>query len=178
MANTKRGKKKAIDVPIFGIDSDVMIHAGVVPQKPGKEDSDKRKRSLALLRWGQERQMVFPTVALSEVLIPIAKDKRIAVIHTIKEFFVVHPFDEKAATIASDLWVRHKQLPKEEQYQERLVLKADVMIIASAVAAGATHFYSHDEKCRKLAELIIKGCQPISRDPGGNLFEGIENEQI
>lgn len=103
MAEKKTAKKKFIDVPIFGIDSDVMIHAGVVMQKPGKEDLDKKRRSVALLRWGQERQMVFPTVALSEVLIPIPKDNRSAVIHTIKQAFVVHPFDERAATIAADL---------------------------------------------------------------------------
>jgi hypothetical protein len=177
MADTKKGKRKPIDVPIFGIDTDVIIHAGLATQKPGKVDLDKRKRSLALLRWGQARQMVFPTVALSEVLIPIPKDKRSEVIHKLKEAFVIHPFDERAATIASDLWVRHKQLPEVEQYNERLVLKADILIIACAVAAGATEFYSHDDKCRKLANLIIKGCQPPSRDPDGNLFESIENDE-
>ena len=49
---------------------------------------------------------------------------------------------------------------------ERDVLKADAMILATAKAAGATKFYTNDDKCRKLAILAgLQGCVIPRRDP-------------
>jgi hypothetical protein len=37
------------------------------------------------------------------------------------------------------------------------MLRADAMIVASAKGAGATEFYSNDDKCRALADLVMIG---------------------
>jgi hypothetical protein len=40
-----------------------------------------------------------------------------------------------------------------------------VLIIASANAAGATIFYSHEKQCRKLASQVMKSEDLPTRDP-------------
>lgn len=57
----------------------------------------------------------------------------------------------RAAALAADLFAQYLQ--GHHRYSDRVVLKADVMILASAKAAGATEFYSNDDDCRKLAVL-------------------------
>jgi hypothetical protein len=52
--------------------------------------------------------------------------------------------------MAAQLWQWHRRLPPEDQIQ-RSILKVDVLIIAVAKVAGASVFYSHDAKSRKLA---------------------------
>lgn len=51
------------------------------------------------------------------------------------------------------------------QYKERHVLRSDAMIVATAKAAGATEFYSHDRKCRALADIVMTGRELPTHDP-------------
>ena len=73
--------------------------------------------------------------------------------------------DLEAAAIAADLWSRHKEAPKDQQYGRRQVLRADAMIVASVCAAGATEFYSHDRRCRALASLLMAARDLPTDDP-------------
>jgi len=45
------------------------------------------------------------------------------------------------------------------------------MIIASAKAAGATEFYTSDQRCRKLAGLVMVGKDLPKRDPDDMFLE-------
>ena len=54
-------------------------------------------------------------------------------------------------SLAAKLWLDHRGLPKGEQI-ERVVLKVDIMIVATAKAAGAKTFFSHEPKVRRLVE--------------------------
>jgi hypothetical protein len=62
-------------------------------------------------------------------------------------------FDLSASALAAELWIRHRGLSKHEQMQ-RVPLKLDVMVLATAKTAGARLFYSNDRKCRALAKSI------------------------
>jgi predicted nucleic acid-binding protein len=100
----------------------------------------------------QRKEPIFvPTVAVAELLVKIpAKDHDQFVIEMQRRFFCP-PVDIKASVIAARLWQAHRELPKAEQLS-RSVLKADVLIIASAAAAGASTYYSHEPGARKLAD--------------------------
>ena len=162
---------------IVGIDSMILIYADVVPQKQAARSSDwhdLRVRSKLLLHIAARKKdtILLPTVAISELLIPIPSTQRGALIATVQKLFVCPAFDLPAASIAAELWSQHKKLPQDQQYDRRQVLRSDSMIIASAKAAGATDFYSHDKKCRALAAMVMKAHDLPTDDPKTCLSRG------
>lgn len=149
-----------------GIDSMVLIYAGLVPSKTTEQPDSKvkefqvRSRTL-ILGLAQKKATVFlPTIAISEILVPVPPQQRVLLIAQLEERFVLCPFDLPAAAIAADLWCRYRQLPHDMKYPDRSVLKADAMIVASAKSAGAVEFYTTDARCRALADLVMKGKEP------------------
>jgi predicted nucleic acid-binding protein len=106
---------------------------------------------------GRKETVVVPSVAVAEVLLGVDEDEHGHFIAELQTRFFLPPFDLRATVIAAKLWQAHRELPKEDQI-ERKYLKADVMILATAKVAGATRFYSHERKLRKLAdELGMEG---------------------
>ena len=102
--------------------------------------------------------IVVPAVVVAEYLIGIEPEHHDATMRAFREEFEIPPFDLKAVSIAAKLWLAHRTLPHNEQL-ERRVLKADVLIIATAKAFGVTHYYSNDKGSRTLAQqagLIAK----------------------
>ncbi len=121
--------------------------------------ADLQRRSRILIRDLEEKKetIVIPTVEVAELLVPIPSSEHGNFIAKLSERFFCPPFDLRAAAVAADLWQYHRQLPADEQI-ERRVLKADVLIIATSKVAGVNLFFSHDAKCRKLAEKAgLKG---------------------
>jgi len=153
---------------IIGIDSMILIYAGLVPRKSGKLSKKLEElgvRSKLLLHMRSKDIIVLPTIAISEVLVPVAAAQRGILLTELSSRFLCPPFDMSAAAIAADLWSQHKRLPDDLQYQDRHVLRADAMIVAAAKSAGATEFYSHDRRCRALADIVMTGCDLPTRDP-------------
>ncbi len=145
---------------IVGIDSMILVYAGFVPSNPGKRAADFEQlqfRSKVLLHQIVQGKgtIVLPTIAISEILVPVPKPEQGPLIALLTEKLFCPPFDVRAAALAADLWSRSKKLPQDQQYGSRHVLRADAMIVASAHAAGATEFNSHDRKCRALASLVM-----------------------
>lgn len=139
----------------------ILVYAGVVPRTAGarKIDDQLVERAKILLHKLRNDTVVLPMIAVSELLVPVAPSKRGLLMATFDEMFVCKEFDQLASAIAADIWAKHKELPANQQYDNRHILRADAMIIASAKAAGATHFYTNDKDCRKLAHLVMKGCE-------------------
>jgi hypothetical protein len=135
-----------------------LIYAGVVPSKPGTSpQADLKRRATILLEKFEDSTIVLATISVAELLVPVPVHQKGPLTLKLNAHFHVYPFDLKAATIASDLWAAYKTQSNgnKVKYADRNVLKADMMIVASAKAAGATDFYSHDKECRKLAGLIM-----------------------
>lgn len=151
-----------------GIDSMVLIYAGIVPRKSEKGKAahttalaTKAKLLLHMLR---NDTVILPAVAVSEILVPVPSTNRGILTAKLASMFVCPSFDLPASAIAAELWAKHKKL-KPSQHRQRQVLRADAMIVASAKAAGATLFYSHDKKCRQLASQIMEARDLPHRDP-------------
>jgi len=162
---------------IAGIDSMVLIYAGKVPRNQSalsRKDAELSVRAKILLRELSDKKatIVLPTIAIAELLVPVPSGQKSQLLSELQKVFACRPFDLPATAIAADLWSRYKQLPQDQQYESRDILKSDAMIVATAKAAGATVFYSHDGRCRKMASLVM-----VSRDlpkKGTTLF--VENE--
>jgi predicted nucleic acid-binding protein len=156
-----------VSVPaIAGIDTMVLIYAGIVPaKKTSKVAPDLSLRAKLLLHMLRDSIVILPAIAVSELLIPVPASKKGVLVAELQTKFLCPPFDLQAAAIASELWAKHKKLPKDSQYKQRQVLRADSMIIATCKASGATAFYSHDADCRALANLVMKGNDLPKDDP-------------
>lgn len=170
----KKDAKKDVKKDIVGIDSMILVYAGVAPSRKETRPKDfkdlhLRARILIAELADEGTMVVLPTIAVSELLVPVPEAQKGVLIAELNERFACQPFDLRASALAAELWARRTKLPKELQYTERHVLKADAMILAVAKVAGAKWFYSHDARCRKLAELIgMKGID-LPRH-GQNLF--------
>lgn len=142
---------------IVGIDSNVVILAGLVPKtaEDSAEQQALARRAKILLHDLRNHLVVLPMIAVSEVLVKVPASKHGATIDKLKQLFVCSDFSEEAASIAASLWGQHKNLPADQKYDERIVMLADAKIVASAKATGATMFYSHNRDCRTLAGLIM-----------------------
>ncbi|HUT14257.1 MAG TPA: hypothetical protein VMY42_27475 [Thermoguttaceae bacterium] len=153
---------------MIGIDSMILIYAGLVPRKSGKlskELGELGVRAKLLLHMRRKDIIVLPTIAVSEVLVPVPAAQRGLLLTELSGRFLCPSFDLQAAALAADLWSTHKKLPNDLQYKNRHVLRADAMIVAAAKSAGATKFYSHDKRCRALADSLMIGCDLPTHDP-------------
>ena len=138
-----------------GIDSMTLIYAGVAPPKSGveiAEDLRLRSKLLLYILGRRESPIILPMIAVSELLVPLSPTQRGALLQELTRRFLCPVFDLRAAALAAELFAEHLQLPN-RHYPDRTVLKADLMIVASAKAAGATEFFSNDPHCRALAKL-------------------------
>ena len=94
-----------------------------------------------------------PSIVVAEFLSGINPASHNAVLGAFQDrFHAIPSFDLAASAKAAELWMTHRELPKDKQ-QSRNLLKVDVLIIACAKVGGAEVYYSHDRKCRTLAEL-------------------------
>jgi predicted nucleic acid-binding protein len=96
--------------------------------------------------------IIVPTVVVAELLVPLRPAQHGEFIAELRRRFFCPPLELQAAALAAELWRKHRGLPKSQQ-AKRTTLKADVLIIATARVAGASIFYSHEPKCRRLAKL-------------------------
>ncbi|HEX8912676.1 MAG TPA: PIN domain-containing protein [Humisphaera sp.] len=123
---------------------------------PSEETRDLWRRAAILIDEleGEEAEIIVPSIVAAELLVKIDPAEHGAFLAKLKERFFIPAFDLRASEIAATLWHKHAKLPKEER-QERKLLKADVLIIATAKAAGADAFYTHDAKARKVAQFVM-----------------------
>jgi hypothetical protein len=114
---------------------------------------DLQTRSLILIDMLEEADetVVVPTVTVGELLLGVTPARHDDFLAEVQERFYCPPFDLRATAMAAKLWQTHRELPKSQQL-ERKLLRADVMIVATAKVAGAARFYSHEVKVRRLAE--------------------------
>ena len=152
---------------MVGIDSMVLIFAGLVPNKgkKSKEFAELNLRARLLLYQLRAETIVLPTIAVSELLVPVPAAKKSLLLGTLSARFTMPSFNLPAAVIAAELWAHHEKLPRDLRYTDRRVLKADLMIVASAKAAGATKFYTHDKKCRAVAANVMQTFDLPKNDP-------------
>lgn len=126
-----------------------------------------RRRAKILMKMLAENNanLCIPTMVVAELLAPIDPAKHPKLIAGFDKHFFCPAFDLRASGLAARLWQFERGLgngggglPHDER-SDRRVLKADAVIVATAKVAGATTFYSHDVRCRRLAaEAGMKAC--------------------
>ena len=137
---------------IVGVDTMVLVWGLRSTSTSASDELETRAQILLRQLEEDKAEIVVPTIVVAELLTPIKVAKHGDFIAELRRRFICPPFDLQSASLAADLWQRHRELPRKDQLA-RNVLKADVLIIATACVAGAKLFYTHERKCRRLAQL-------------------------
>ena len=135
--------------PVVAIDTQILVW-GV--RRQGEPDQKQRARWLFKQLEDEQAYLILPSVALSEYLIPIERKRHSAVIAELSRRFFIAPFGIECISLAAALFAEHKTSLPSKQPHARIAMKADVQIIATAVAYKANRFYSGDKACRKIAD--------------------------
>lgn len=100
-------------------------------------------------------EIIIPSVVVAELLCILDDDEKNKLLGTLEKHFLIIPFDLHAALHYSQIWRRHHGL-RAELGVTREQMKADFMIVSTAVARGASCIYSHDGPLRAFAKGHIE----------------------
>jgi predicted nucleic acid-binding protein len=108
-------------------------------------------------------KIAIPAHVIGEFLVGYEQPALAGSLGVLQKAFRIVPFDAKAAAIAAELR-RNKDLLNgivEEYEVRRQVLNADVCILATAIAEGASHLVAEDAHMRKLAQgkILVKSLE-------------------
>lgn len=147
---------------LLTFDTNVMIWA---VQKVAKRGQEYRlQQAAALMDWIDRHghNLVFIADVVSEFLVGDDESRRERLSDLLETRFAVLPFDTKAARIAAKL-KSHPEFLKQFQQsgKSRACIKADVRIVATAVAHGVERVYSTDPDVRKFADRCGLSCSGL-----------------
>lgn len=109
--------------------------------------------------------ILIPSVVLGEFLLRIPTGKHETVRAFFEQRFKVPPYDAASASRQAEVWQGSKDegvydVLRGDEIASRSEIRADCMIIGTALAHGAALIYSHDQKTLgKLAKGFIKVLQ-------------------
>jgi predicted nucleic acid-binding protein len=150
-------------------DTNVAIWAIHEQATPGQEYMIERTQRFIQQLDANKDKIMIPSVVLSEFLLPIPAEHHALTLNLMQRSFIIAPFDLQASAVFAKIWqIKHAAATIQELRQQgftRTQLKADCMIVATAIAKGAGCIYSHDKDVRKFSEGQID-CYDIPDIPG------------
>jgi predicted nucleic acid-binding protein len=147
-------------VPVIAVDAQVLIW-GVRKERPA-DRPDLVERCATLLADCKSSQIpiMVPSIVVAQYLMGHTGEQQDRERGIIGSHFFVAPFDAKAAAVAAQLYDKNllKQV-RDDTKIGRQCLMADFKILATAIAHGATTFYSDDPHMSKFADgkILVKG---------------------
>ena len=140
-------------------DNHVLIWGIKEQSKDGQEDKIiLAKRFIDNL--SDDDNVLIPSIVMAEFLIPIPVEQHAMVINLFNKNYIIAPFDAYAASKFSLIWRANKSPEIAEQiikdHTTRAELRADSMIVATAVARKAECIYSYDKWVKTFAKGFIE----------------------
>lgn len=121
-------------------------------------DEEKRVRARILIRHLDSEEpkpaIIVSSIVVAELLTGMNVTQKADFLSALASDFEIAPFDLKSSALASKLYDNHRELRTKTRH-DRTIFRIDTLIIASSKAAGATVFYSHDERARKMASTVM-----------------------
>src|SRR5438874_1320653 len=130
----------------FSIDSQILIWGIKKQASPNRVDMIAKAEYFFAKCQEDRVQIMLPAQALAEFLVGYNEEQQGQCLGELSKGFIIAPFDAHAAAIAAQLQTDWNSLKKiMVQYGlSRPQIKADINVIATSVAAGASHLYSED----------------------------------
>jgi predicted nucleic acid-binding protein len=136
-------------------------------------DPDRQSRAKAAIEEHQAKGGLFciPSVALAEFLAKLPSELHDEWMAEVAKVFQVYSFCEEEAKTSAELHQSHFDRLKGVYSKERSAqggrraLKADIMIVATAIANGGKVIISNDPLVKQLAKGRIEAQDPLPRQP-------------
>ncbi len=146
------------------LDTHILIWGIKEEATTGQEPMvEKAKIFLSHVEKDSEITIIVPAVVLAEVLMKVPADLHKMIANSFHKVYEIASFDAKAASLFARIWQDKKNkkaidelLAKNATKNE---LKADCLIVATAVAREASCLYSHDSGVKKFGEGYIDVCE-------------------
>lgn len=137
--------------PTYAVDSNILVWA-----VKEKGPAEQIRRAKLLFREFNEKKanIIVPAIVLAEYLTDIDPNDHDRQIQEASRSFLIFPFDVRCASLAAKLFKMGDAGRQKGTAEGRKCLRADSLIVATAKIHGATVLYSHDKRCRILAEKI------------------------
>ncbi len=141
---------------IVCIDTNVAIWGVKGKATLGQEEMIHKARWLFQLCENDGTRILLPSVVVAEMLSGVPAAGRGKILEVCQRSFVIPAFDSRAALVYADLWPVEPDVRDalRQSGATRKSMKADCMIIATAVASKAEYLYSHDSDIRRLARGV------------------------
>jgi len=139
------------------LDTQVLIWGVQERARTGQEEMIPRAKYLFSELTRTQTKILIPSIVVGEFLLGIPLDIHGKTLSNLGESgFITPPYDLQAAARFAALWkAREKkgliEKIKEEYEARRTQLRADCMIIATALAQNSSCIYSHDRRLRAFA---------------------------
>lgn len=140
------------------IDSQIIVWGIKKQSSIGQEDMVLKAE--AFFRWidDSKHDVIIPTIVVAEVIAKEPTEIRASYLEILNKSFIITNFDTRAALKYADLlYGRFKEVKDvaAEIGVERQRMKADHMIIATAIANGANRIYSYDSGIKSFSTGFI-----------------------
>ena len=101
--------------------------------------------------------VLVPAIVVAEFLMPVPPELHAMVINLFNKNFIIAPFDALCASKFSIIWNKNKDGAKELLVggETKAELKADSLIVATALARKAECIYSYDKWVRTFAKGFV-----------------------
>lgn len=147
------------------LDTNVFVWGIREVASPGQEDQVSKAKALLKSLEEQGATIVIPAVVVGEILVALPEEMHAMAINLMDKAFVVAPFDIACAGKFAKLWHERTQDGTVDELLgdegvTRKMLKADCLIIATAIQNGVDVLYSHDGPLRRFAEGNLR-CEDI-----------------
>lgn len=141
------------------LDNHILIWGLRRVSTPGQESMISRTAALLEDLDASDADVLVPAVVVAEFLAGVAKPQHAALLEVLNRRFQLPPFDVRTAAIAAELWrnaaERNPHLREiiRETFPgaEKAKIKADMMILATALVRKADVLYTHDGLLQKVA---------------------------
>lgn len=134
------------------LDNNILIWGVRGVATSGQEEMIQRAQAFFEDLDASDADILIPTVVVAEFLAGVPKQQHLGLLDVLHRRFQVVPFDVRTAAIAAELWrdAAERNPHLKDQIRdafpgiERAKIKADLMILATALARGADVLYTHD----------------------------------
>lgn len=141
------------------LDTQILIWGVQKPARSQREREMVRHATAFLKGLDQAGVKPFvPAIVVGELLCPVPVAKHAKALDVLSRGFVIGAFDAMAASQFATLWQlrkRDKTLEVLKNDATREELKADLMILATALSRKVPVLYTHDKPLTKLATGLI-----------------------
>lgn len=143
------------------------LQRGGNPKQSNLRENQFKAAVLIDMLTDDKQTIVLPTVAVAEVLVGTEPDDRPNLLAEFSRLFFCPAFDLRASEKAASLAYNGKSI----EYNDRAkrVFKSDVMIVATAWAAGARIFYSDDDGLSSLVFESGHAATEIANQTSGHV---------